>query len=249
MKKTSKKTTKKSVLDTILTSDAKEVAPITLESSVIIEKIADAKEGKEVAPVKAVSGYKSKVSDYVSPYILFAPHTPVMPVSYPAIEKGTYVSPYDSIDLTIPVKADNPVTTLEELKSKVLASLNSPDFELPFFSEVIYNLLLEEGKIVNKPEANRTSKYHSLPFSMPYNEEFMQRGFSGTRGRCFFSLCLNKSAEEFITFESNSRRKEEGARIEPFLYYRTLQAMCKAYFPLQQKTFKSTYPVKVFKGE
>jgi hypothetical protein len=132
-------------------------------------------------------------------------------------------------------------------KEKLLANLNSPELELPFFSEVMFDMIAEEGKIVNAPGAIRVSQYHSLPSQMPYDPEQKSNGFGGKRGRMFFSLCMNKSADEVIQLETFNRKKEGNNRLEPILYRRTLAAMAKGYFPEIHKEFKTKYPIGLFK--
>ena len=136
---------------------------------------------------------------------------------------------------------------LEALKQRLLASLDSTEFALPFFSEVMYNMLVEEGKLVNVPEKERGSKYYSLPSIMPYDAEEKKRGFSGKRGRMFYSLCLGKDSEFVKDLETFNRKKEGNNRLEPLLYRRTLAAMAKGYFPTIHKDFKTLYPIVHFK--
>lgn len=169
----------------------------------------------------------------------------------PVVETPVIVETVEAPVVVEPTETPDGKPSVEEqllaFKEKLLANLNSPELEIPFFSEVMFNMLAEEGKIVNAPGSVRVSHYHSLPSQMPYDPEQQARGFGGKRGRMFFSLCLNKSADEVIQLETFNRKKEGNNRLEPILYRRTLAAMAKGYFPEIHKEFKTKYPINLFK--
>ncbi len=163
-----------------------------------------------------------------------------------------YISPFASPATPAKKEKVSSEAQIKELKAKILASLNDVTFELPFFSDGIFELLLTEDKIVNVPSETRQSNYHSLPPMFPYNASGKyegQKGQSGTRGRCIFALSVNKSANDFIAFETFNR-KAEGRNstkdLSPNLFRRTLQAECKAYFPELHKVFNTLYPSSSF---
>ena len=139
---------------------------------------------------------------------------------------------------TIEVKPTE-VEKLEALKQKLLVSLDSAEFALPFFSKVMEEILEKEGKIVNVPVEIRQSNYTFLPSVNPHQ-------FGKKRGRMYFSLLVNKTAEEINALEDYNRRIE-GGRLQPDLWRRTLQNMVNGYFPYLKAEFKTKYPLSAFR--
>ena len=135
----------------------------------------------------------------------------------------------------------------KKMEEILLSNLNSPEFRMEFFSEEMFKVLVRENKLVNTPVVERTSGYNSLPMVMPFDEKRQQNGFSGKRGRMFYSLCMGKTAGEVIAFETSNRKAENNDRLEPVLFRKTLAAMAKGYFPEIHKVFKDRYPVSIFK--
>jgi hypothetical protein len=200
---------------------------------------------------KVKTGRKTKVlveTQGIQPEVVLETVTEIPDtVLDPVVE--TVVEPTSVVEETpAPVVAgESNEEKLAKLKEHLLANLNNPEFVLPFFSEPMFQMLVQEGKVVNVPVAERVSGYHSLPFQMPYDEERKARGFSGKRGRMFFSLVMNKTSDELIALESFNRVVENNHRLEPMLYRKTLQAMAKGYFPAIHAEFKVKYPVVRFK--
>jgi len=148
--------------------------------------------------------------------------------------------------ITPEITPENPIVETPEiaLKELLLSALSNNSFVMPFFSEDMFYTLLLEGKIKNIPTSNRVSNYESLPFIMPYDSEYKQRGFAGSRGRVFFSIATDKTPLDLIEFDLTNRQLEN-RQLRKRNIKRKIQAIGKAYFPIVN--IKEKYPIAMFK--
>jgi len=158
-------------------------------------------------------------------------------------KKANKVSKTEKIETVTEI--NNHVQDKTEIaKNLVLTSLDDTLVTIPFVSERMIEVLYAENKIVNFPEKERKSGYESLPFTLPYDEKFQDKGFSGSRGRVFLSLLCNFPVSQIIAFDMYNRKIEQ-TQLRKRNIKRKINAIAKAYFPYLD--VKTLYPNQLFK--
>jgi hypothetical protein len=137
-------------------------------------------------------------------------------------------------------------SAVEKQIELLFSILDNQQFAMPFFSEALYEVLILQGKVKNIASVQRLSGDESFPYIFPYDEKYQEKGFSGSRGRCFLACCIGLSADQLITFDLYNR-KLEGTQERKKNIHRKILAISKAYFPKLHDSRKVLYPISKFK--